>query len=170
MMNKSGFTLLELIIVTAIIALVATASIAVLNPFGQFQKARDTRVKSDLSQIQRALESYYQDYGRYPANASQCNYVISGNNADGNDCIEWGKTWRPYMTIVPQDPTSSNRYVYYLASGGQAYYIYANLSRGTKDQQVCQNLNANGECPSVPGANLCGAKCNFGVSSPNVTP
>lgn len=160
--NNRGFTLIELIIVTAIIALIATASIAVLNPFSQFQKARDSRIKSDLSQIQKALETYYQDKGSYPSSTS--GYKISDSTT-----INWGSSWQPYMNVVPKDPTLSNNYVYY-APNGQSYYIYANLGRGAADPQICKNLNANGECPSVPAVNLCGAKCNFGVSSPNITP
>lgn len=171
MKNNRGFTLLELIIVAAIIALIATATIAVLNPFGQFQKARDTRVKSDLSQLQKALESYYQDNNRYPANATQCTYGISGNNGDSNDCIEWGRPWQPYMNVVPQDPTTANRYVYFVASNRQAYYIYANLGRGATDPNSC---NSGAACSSLAGNGIsstaCGATCNFGVTSPNVRP
>jgi type II secretion system protein G len=172
MVNKrNGFTLLELIIVAAIIALIATATIAVLNPFGQFQKARDTRVKSDLSQVQKALESYYQDNNSYPLRATQCTYVISGNNGDGNDCIEWGRSWQPYMNVIPQDPTTANRYVYYVSSNRQSYYIYANLGRGAADPNSC---NSGAACTSLSAngiaSNACGGTCNFGVTSPNVTP
>jgi general secretion pathway protein G len=171
MTNNKGFTLLELIIVAAIIALIATATLAVLNPFGQFQKARDTRVKSDLSQVQKALESYYQDNNRYPAVATSCTYRILGNNGDGNDCIEWGRPWQPYMNVVPQDPTTANRYVYFVSSNGQSYYIYANLSKGATDPASC---NSGAACTSLGGNGIsstaCGGTCNFGVTSPNVSP
>lgn len=172
MVNRdNGFTLLELIIVAAIIALIATATIAVLNPFGQFNKAKDTRVKSDLSQVQKALESYYQDNNRYPANATQCTYGISGNNGDGNDCIEWGRSWQPYMNVIPQDPTTSNRYVYYVSLNRQSYYIYANLLRGAVDSSSC---NSGAACTSLSANGIssgaCGGTCNFGVTSPNVSP
>lgn len=159
--NSTGFTLIELIVVIGIIAIMATATMAVLNPFSQFQKARDSRIKSDLSQIQKALETYYQDKSSYP--------TTSGYKIFDSLVINWGSSWQPYMNVVPRDPTLSHNYVYY-SLNGQTYYLYANLVRGVVDPQVCQNLNANGECSSVPAANLCGAKCNFGVSSPNVTP
>lgn len=167
---KKGFTLIELIIVIAIVALISTATLAVLNPFGQFNKARDAKMKSDLSQIQKALEAYYQDNGRYPPNASSCTYGISGNNNDGNDCIEWGKSWQPYMNVLPADVIKGHRYVYYSSFNGQSYYLYANLNN-SKDPQACNygaaclSLSANG----IP-SNACGATCNFGVTSPNVRP
>lgn len=162
--NKSkGFTLIELIIVAAIIALVATATMAVLNPFTQFQKARDARIKSDLAQIQKSLESYYQDKGGYPSSTAA--YKI----LDGVT-INWGSSWQPYMNVLPKDATSGHTYVYY-SLGGQSYYIYANLNRGAADLQAC---NKGAACTSLSGNGIssvaCGGTCNFGVSSPNVSP
>lgn len=162
--NIKGFTLIELIIVIAIIALIATAAMAVLNPFGQFQKARDSRVKSDLSQVQKALESYYQDKGNYPSSTAAYKML------DGTTTINWNSSWQPYMNVVPQSPSSGHTYVYY-SPNGQTYYIYANLGRGAADPQSCNNGNA---CTSLSGygisATACGGTCNFGVSSPNVSP
>jgi len=163
--NSRGFTLIELIVVIGIIALVATATIAVLNPFGQFQKARDARIKSDLSQLQKALETYYQDKGGYPSSTSE--YKI----LDGTTTINWGSSWQPYMNVVPSDPTAINKYIYYVTSDRQAYYIYANLNKGAADPQACNGGNA---CISLSANGIpetaCGATCNFGVSSPNVSP
>lgn len=168
-LNK-GFTLIELIIVIAIVSLLATASLAVLDPFGQFNKARDARIKSDLSQLQKAVEGYYADTGKYPPNSTQCFYEIKGDNKDGNDCIEWGKSWQPYMNVVPTDPSSGHRYVYYAASDGQSYYIYASLNRGT-DPQACNNGAACSSLATFGISNTaCGGTCNFGVSSPNKQP
>lgn len=165
-MNKIsfGFTLIELIIVIAIVALIATASMAVLNPFSQFQKARDARIKSDLAQIQKALESFYQDNGSYPLSTASYN-ILSGVTT-----ITWGSSWQPYMNSLPKDPTSGHTYIYY-SSNGQSYYIYANLGRGAADPNSCNSGNA---CTSLSGNGIspvaCGGTCNFGVSSPNVSP
>lgn len=144
----------------------AVGIIMTLNPLAQIQKARDASRKSDLSQIQKGLETYYQDNNKYPQSTSD--YKIKG--LDGST-IEWNSSWLPYMSKVPKDSSSSKKYVYYsTGTDGQTYYIYASLDRGINDPQICQNLNANGECSSVPGANLCLNKCNYGVSSPNVSP
>ena len=168
---QKGFTLIELIVVIGIISILAVGALAALNPFAQFQKANDVRRKSDFSQIQKALETYYQDQGHYPPNATQCTYEILGNNGGGNDCIEWGQSWQPYMNVIPSDPTTGNKYVYYVTSDGQSYYLYANLNRGAQDPQACNSGNACNSLSSngIP-ANSCGGKCNFGVSSPNVSP
>lgn len=171
---QKGFTLVELIVSVAIVSIMLTGVLTVLNPIAQFQKAQDAKVKADLSQIQKALESYYSDNGQYPPNATNCSNEIMGNNDNNlNDCIEWGKSWQPYMNVIPKDNNTAHVYVYYSGSNGQSYYLYANLNRGS-DPQMCQNLDVNGECSSIAlnsiTADSCGAACNFGVTSPNVSP
>lgn len=161
---KRGFTLVELLIVIGVLGVMAGVAISIINPVAQFQKANDSKRKSDLAQIQRALEIYYQDLKSYPLNSSA--YKIK--DSTGTE-LNWGNPWTPYMGNLPADPNSPAKNYAYI-SDGQTYYLYASLDRGTNDSQVCQNLNSNGECPSVPVANLCGGKCNYGVSSPNVSP
>lgn len=164
MRNFKGFTLIELIVVIAIISVLALTAIAALNPFAQFQKGNDARIKSDLAQVQKGLETYYQDKGRYPTKS--VDYKIVDPNLG---TISWGGTWQPYMNIVPKDPTSTHNYIYNVSADGQTYYLYANLLRGVKDPQSCSGGTA---CPNVPSGVTCGSgsACNFGVTSPNVTP
>lgn len=166
-----GFTLVELLLVIGILGVLGAVVLATLNPFTQIQKGRDAKRKADLASIQRALETYYEDNGRYPAQAANCVYEIQGNNGDGDDCISWGETWSPYMSKVPREETNLRSYRYYLTSNGQAYYLYASLERGAKDANVCNNGNA---CNTVPVGVYCGLDstkvCNYGVSSSNTTP
>lgn len=54
--SSLGFTLVELLIVIAIIGLLASGLMMILNPVAQIQKANDARRKSDLGQVQKALE------------------------------------------------------------------------------------------------------------------
>ena len=44
-MSKKGFTLMELLIVVAVIAIIASVVIVLLNPFTQLEKAYDTKRK-----------------------------------------------------------------------------------------------------------------------------
>ncbi len=161
----NGFTLIELVIVIAIISVLSIFVLSTLDPISQFQKANDGRRKSDLSQVQKALETYYQDNGRYPDNPAAGDYRIK--DLSGN-AVDWGQDWSPYMIPLPKDPNSSKNYVYYAGSDGQSYYIYASLDRGAKDPQACNN---GAVCANVPAVASCGnSVCNYGVSSPNVSP
>ena len=164
---QKGFTLIELVIVVGILSILSIGALAVLDPASQFQKANDIRRKSDLSQIQKALEIYYDDNGRYPSHFAAADYRIKG--LDGI-VINWGSSWQPYMDILPKDPKSSKSYVYYAVSDGQSYFLYASLDRGTdpgacNSEDACVSLSFNGISDSA-----CGKICNFGVSSPNVSP
>ncbi|HVZ58754.1 MAG TPA: type II secretion system protein GspG [Patescibacteria group bacterium] len=166
-----GFTLIELILVTGILAIFAVGLMAIINPSSQIFKANDARRKSDLAQIQRALEAYYQDNGRYPSSSS--NHIFTTVQ------INWGSSWEPYMSVVPKDPSASRNYVYFASSDGQSYVLYASLEKGT-DAQAC---NGGNPCKSLNGAtvpgnsmiipvttNACGGTCNYGVASPDITP
>jgi general secretion pathway protein G len=153
-----GFTLIELLVVIAVVGVLAVGTITVINPVAQFQKANDSRRKSDIGQIQKALETYYQDVGSYPLISAQPDYRIEG--LDSNP-VNWGDPWTPYMGKLPADPNSLKRYVY--ISTGQTYYIYASLDRETVS------------LISLPSGTNCGsgeeiATCNYGVSTPNVSP
>lgn len=168
MKTKKGFTLVELLIVIAVLSVLITGLIVVIDPLSQLQKANDSKRKSDLSEMQRALEVYYQDNRSYPPNPSVNDYRIKG--LDGNT-VNWGSSWQPFMSTLPKDPSSSKAYVYFVTSNGQTYYLYASLDRGANDPQACNNGNA---CAGLVANNIsataCGGTCNFGLSSPNVSP
>ena len=80
---RVGFTLIELILVVAVMAIFSTLILYTLNPFEQLKKGSDSKRKSDLSELQRALETYYHDFGAYPSS--------SGDYRILNDAIkvEW---------------------------------------------------------------------------------
>ncbi len=56
--KSSGFTLLELLIVIAILAILSVALVLVLNPAETLKKARDSQRISDLSTIKTAIGLY----------------------------------------------------------------------------------------------------------------
>jgi general secretion pathway protein G len=151
-----------LLIAIVAIGVLAAGIIIFTNPLGQIQKASDARRKSDLSQVQKALELFRGDNGRYP---EADNYRIKG--LDGN-LVEWGNPWLPYMANLPKDPNPSRNYVYVVSFGNQAYYVYASLDNGSSDPQAC----AAGAVCANAGSASCGSGtiCNYGVSSQNVSP
>lgn len=58
MVQTKGFTLIELIIVIALIALLATTVILVINPVKIFQEARDSQRVADLGQMNSAMSIF----------------------------------------------------------------------------------------------------------------
>ena len=56
--QKNGFTLLELLIVIAILAILSAALVLILNPAESMKKSRDTQRISDLSTLKTAIGLY----------------------------------------------------------------------------------------------------------------
>ncbi len=118
--TASGFTLIELLVVISIISILASLLLA--NFVGIRQRARDGQRKSDLRQIQGALELYRADNGAYPTPASGIT-LVTCNSAFSN-----GTT--VYMSKVPCDPLSSTGYNsanYGYSSAGTTYNLCACL-------------------------------------------
>lgn len=170
---KSGFTLVELLVVISILGILA--SIALVAFTSSQIKGRDAQRKSDLTQVSRALEIFYQDYQKYPpsdgANSSGQIYSCPFNSVSlsGTACA-WGtgafqdtdaagSVKTIYMKVLVKDPVSSQRYFYRVDATGQKYQIFAHLE--------------NSQDPAlITTSHTCGGSnaCNFGVSSTNTSP
>ena len=71
-----GFTLIELLVAITILSILAIIGLA---SFRTAQvKARDSRRKNDLEQLQRAMEMYLNDFGVYPSSTN--GQIVMGIN------------------------------------------------------------------------------------------
>jgi len=77
--NRKGFTLIELMIVIAIIIILA--AIAIPNYLKMTERAKKSRVASDFQTLATALEAYRTDWGVYPNDG---NLEPFGKNTDGS--------------------------------------------------------------------------------------
>jgi prepilin-type N-terminal cleavage/methylation domain-containing protein len=77
--KQLGFTLIELMVVVAIIGILMAAGILAFT--NAQQNARDSRRRADIDAISKALEQYYQNNdSAYPATASAINtYFPAGS-------------------------------------------------------------------------------------------
>ncbi len=130
MKRKSGFTLVELLVVVAIIGVLAAVLIVGLNPLTQFKKARDARRKSNLREIKTGLELYYNVNGLYPASSGG---QIVGCGEPASAC-NWGSEWKRgdvvYMKTLPADPLTTQSYQY-TQETNNSYHIIATLEMTT---------------------------------------
>ncbi|MDR1924251.1 MAG: prepilin-type N-terminal cleavage/methylation domain-containing protein [Planctomycetaceae bacterium] len=71
--QRVGFTLVELLVVVAIIGILATLITAAA--FRVTSKARETTIRMKINQLESALEQYKIKFGEYPPNISDANAV-----------------------------------------------------------------------------------------------
>jgi prepilin-type N-terminal cleavage/methylation domain-containing protein len=64
--KKLGFTMIELLIVIAVLGILAVAVLASINPIEQINRGRDTGSRSDAEQLISAIDRYYAAKGYYP--------------------------------------------------------------------------------------------------------
>jgi prepilin-type N-terminal cleavage/methylation domain-containing protein len=64
--SRSGFTMIELLIVISILGILATAVLSAINPIEQINRGRDTGSMSDAEQLISASDRYYAFNGTYP--------------------------------------------------------------------------------------------------------
>lgn len=120
--NKKGFTLLELLIVVAIIGLLASLILVGLASFRT--RGRDARRVADLKQVQNGLEVYYTKNLEYPCNA------YSGDSSSWSNLTSELTTSGIGIRQVPQDPLGeSHSYGYATPSSSdcQSYVLRAQL-------------------------------------------
>jgi type II secretion system protein G len=94
--DRAAFTLIELLIVVAIIAILA--AIAVPNFLEAQTRAKVARVKADFRSVGTALEAYRVDTNTYP------DPHWGGGTMTSFRGLIWLTTPVAYMTSIPQDP------------------------------------------------------------------
>jgi general secretion pathway protein G len=85
---QRGFTLLELMIVLAVMGILLT--IAQPNLRQSITRAKEAVLREDLFQMREALDQFYADNGRYPAQLA--------------DLVSTADKSRSYLREIPKDP------------------------------------------------------------------
>lgn len=148
--KRLGFTLVELMVVVAIIGILATLIMVTLD--NTKTTARNTRRLADIKELQLALKLFYNDNGYYPT------AITAGNSISRNGVN--------YLLRVPENPkpwndgTCPNQgYQYKQIENGQRYTISFCVSDKTDDLDSGTKLaTANGilNCPvgyvGIPGS------------------
>lgn len=142
---QNGFTLIELIITMAIIAVLAGLSLFALK--GARESARDTRRKSDLESIRSAIELFKADCNVYPSSLPAVGTSLTGAAALGCNPANTNI----YIQSVPGDP------------GSNALYNYTRTT--TVTYTLCSHLEDS--TAVVTGCGTCNpSPCRYKVNNP----
>jgi len=130
---KKGFTLIEILVVIAILSIIAVVVFVALNPAQRFSDARDSRRVNDVNSILTAVHECIVDSGgdmatcvgaftsgnTYEvvtgATATGCDDVCTGATGD-TSCLVLDTTLGSYLKSIPTDPSG-------VASGHTEYSI-----------------------------------------------
>ena len=139
--TKRGFTLVELIVVIAIIGMLAAIIITVLS--GTQLEARDKRRVADLAELRNALNQYANDHGIFPREAD-------GMNGDTATNATFVAALKPYLNGLPHDPVGIGDATYYYYYDGHAlcgstYYaiIFARQMDKATNSNYSEYLNTS---------------------------
>lgn len=94
---KDGWTLVELLIIVVIVGILA-AMFLLLNWKRSLWRAYDARRKTDVANVRRAFEEYFNDHNCYPA--------LTVLNTCGSASLA------PYLAKIPCDPATKEPYKY----------------------------------------------------------
>jgi len=144
---KSAFSLIEILVVIAIIAILTT--LLVPNYIESRQRAKDVQRKSDLKQMQTALELYKQN---------QNPQLYPSPTQIPAPCQIWQQSTIVYMNKVPKDPSSS------CASPVPYYYANTNddvlFDASTYELYSCLDNVGDIDAVDCPGSYTCASgKC-----------
>jgi general secretion pathway protein G len=121
--RRSGFTLVELMLVMVILAILA--AVVVPKIAGRGEDARKAAAKTDIATIEGALDAFEVDNGRYPTSEEGLNALLQnpGNNV---------QNWKPYLKLPPKDPWKQD-YVYVVPGQHNPNGVDLYTTQGGKD-------------------------------------
>jgi len=127
-MKRNSFTVVELLLVIAIIGLIA--AVIIVATIGARAKARDTKREAELDQIRKSLESYFIDKDKYPTTTDW----ISLEDESNPETQTFIQKMKPnYLSIIPRDPLyqPGGEYSYqYIATTTGSYILCVKEERG----------------------------------------
>lgn len=145
--KKQNFTLIETLIVIAIIAIIASAILVSL--FGVRGKARDARRKTEISQIGRFL-------------TMTC-YLPEGGEGEydlislAQEMLAKNPQYSKFLSQVPKDPKTGteteSKYVYIVNVDGSKCALYANLENPDEKTTLTITLPTPGGGTGILKAN-----------------
>lgn len=138
---RKSFTLIELLVVIAIIG--SLSALFLPNFMAARERARDSQRKSDLKQIQNALEMYKQDQTPTSLPATGSLPTVGSCWSSGPSC-----TANIYMNKFPGDPDRTPSNYYYNNDGSLTYTLCACLENKADPDGVAGDCSASYTCSS----------------------
>lgn len=135
--TQGGFTLLEVLLVVAALAVLAGIVIVAINPGKQLGETRNVQRKVDVNTILNAVHQYAIDTGASPSSISETQTEICKTGApDCTALIDLSALTanEAYLVAIPEDPTVTSTngtgYEIYKTANGRITVVAPNAERG----------------------------------------
>jgi len=170
-----GFTMIELLIVIAVLGILAIAVLAAINPIEQINRGRDTGSRSDAEQLLSAIDRYNASQMLWPWQdaSTDDNFVdwvpVSATEPAGGSCtmlLNLAKD--PTNTACPgtdevkasfvnriTDPAYNSLYIEYGGGPGDSVYVCFNPQSGSFAKET--DTRCAGTLPTDFPATACGS-------------
>lgn len=125
--RRSAFTLLEVLVVMAIIVILAT--VAGVSIFRYLEEAKVTRAEADLQALDRASKAFYAkhfvwpDYGNQEHTALMVSFLETGDKSLNSPWPNVQYSWET-VTVVQPDGTEITRLQFYCQPPGKPPILY----------------------------------------------
>jgi prepilin-type N-terminal cleavage/methylation domain-containing protein len=116
--NQKAFTLIEMLMVIALMAILAGIVIIAINPGKQLAQARNAERAVELKSIFNASQQFYADNLYWPASTtidSTLQEVCDENGEPSGSCLDMSELVPDYLSAIPVDPTATSGTDYYIA-------------------------------------------------------
>jgi general secretion pathway protein G len=117
MRKLKGFTLVELMVVLAVIALLL--SVVVPDYMGRLRRAEEAVLQENLALMRDALDKHYADAGKYPTSLEELVAKHYLRSIPKDPFTDSSATW---VSVPPQDTRKGN--VWDIHSGAKGYERY----------------------------------------------
>ena len=184
-----GFTMIELLIVIAVLGVLAIAVLSAINPIEQINRGRDTATRSDAEQLLSAIDRYNAAVGLWPWQdlASESNIVTwkqveidapTGGTCtmfenlaadpDDTDCPGTDEVKAAFVNRVT-DGTKNALWIQYDGGAGDSVYVCFNPQSGSFAKEADTRCGATGGTPDDYPTAACSDDCDTGSlgTSPN---
>ncbi len=159
MRRKTGFTLVELLIVIGVIAILAALAFVALNPLARFQDSRNVQRWTDVNAILGALKLHQIDNDGIYMDAvndltadtyyqiglgDDCSYTCSNPSVIlQSDCVDLEELLdNGYLSELPYDPSASG------SDADHSYYYLVKMTSGALQIGSCSE--EQGAASAIP--------------------
>jgi len=170
--------LVELVVVVFIIAILAAALTATINPSNMMKKSRDARRISDLNSVNKAMmaalsEGKILSPGADLAVRSSCDNRMDVTDVNG---VGWVGGWTgyigDYISVLPKDPLNTGFYCYYFAMSASGSWELATVIESYENANMAiYDGGSSGTSLTCSSALMPNSNCRYEVGTDvNVIP